>query len=107
MEEDIRPKDTPAPNLGNPSTLEEIDFAPLIDYFGMERPSLEEKNDLRTLHSLLPGKDAIEKLHALRKYEIKVGYPPTSENRMRRIIRMMEIEKDLDNKFTEFESYMR
>jgi len=31
------------------SANEEIEFAPIIDYFGMDRPDLQTKNDLREL----------------------------------------------------------
>lgn len=97
------------PELGPETGLEEIDFAPLIDYFGMDRPSLEEKNDLRELYRLIDG-GKLEKgelMSKLRHLEIRLGAPPTGENRLRRIINFLALDKQIEELIKEQQSYLR
>jgi len=100
---------TVTPNVGNASTLEEIDFAPLLDFFGMDRPLLDEKNDLRYIYdwSRKQGTEKGDQLLALKKLEMRMGSPPTGENRLKRIINYLKIDEQLDSLFKEQEAIRR
>lgn len=101
--------ETPTPSVGNPSTLEEIDFAPLLDYFGMDRPLLDEKNDLRYISTWIgkQGQEKGDQMLALKKLEIKLGFPPTGENRLKRIINYLKIDEQLGDLLKEQEAIRR
>lgn len=92
------------------SANEEIEFAPIIDYFGMDRPDLQTKNDLRELYGLITEGERLSKgemLMRLRDVELKLGNPPTGENRLRRIIRYLSIDKELTDLLKEQRSFIR
>lgn len=95
------------PETVSEGSNEEVDFAPMIDYFGMERPSLEEKNDLRELIGLLGTTNKVTLLTKLRQLEIKIGMPPTSENRLKRIIRVLDIDRQVGDLLKEQEAYVK
>jgi len=112
MDEDTQKsnnEEAPTPSVGNPATLEEIDFAPLLDYFGMDRPLLDEKNDLRYIYNWVrkQGEEKGDQMLALKKLEIKLGFPPTGENRLKRIVNYLKIDEQLEDLLKEQEAYVR
>ena len=87
--------------------LEEINFSPLIDYFGMERPSLEETNMLRDLYQMLGTNDKTEMLTKLKEVEQRIGFPPTGERRIPRVIRYIQLDQEINNLLKEQRTIIR
>jgi len=106
---ELKPSEEKGPELGPETGLEEIDFAPLLDYFDIDRPSLHEKNDLRELHQLLDAGNLTkgELMSKLRHLEIRLGAPPTGENRLRRIINFLALDKQIEELIKEQQGYIR
>lgn len=95
---------------GPPSALEEIDFAPLVDYFGMDRPSLEEQNELRGILEWLTSqgaRDKADQLTKLKQLEIRLGSPPTGERRLGRLLGYMKLDMQIDRLLKEQGAYVR
>lgn len=109
--ENVQQQQTTVPVAPESNTaLEEIEFAPLVDYFTMERPTLDEKNDLRYLYQWARKQGAIEKgdiLRNIKRLEIKLGHPPTSENRIKRIINYLKIDDQIDSLLLEQSAYTK
>lgn len=95
--------------LGPESGLEEIDFAPLIDYFGMDRPSLDEKGELRGILEWLNAqgaRDKADQLTKLKQLELRLGSPPTSERRLARLVNYMKLDMQIDRLLKEQSAYV-
>ena len=92
------------------TALEEGEFAPLVDYFTMERPNLDEQKDLRFIYQWARKQGAEERgeiLAKIKKLEIKLGAPPTGENRMKRLINYLKIDAQLDSLLLEQSVYTK
>lgn len=103
------PKDK-GPEAGPVGALEEIDFAPLVDYFDMDRPNFHESNDLRDLYRLISGGESLSKgelLMRVRDLDMKLGSPATGEKRIKRMIRYLEIDQQLEELLKEQKAYIR
>jgi hypothetical protein len=107
---ELKSPDKKGPELGPEAGLEEIDFAPLIDYFGMDRPDGQTKNDLRELFTHLSKSGELSKgelMGKLRAVERRLGAPPTSENRIRRIVNYLALDDQIGDLIKEQASYVR
>jgi len=102
MNGDNEPVELKSPKEKGPETvtsgaLEEINFSPLIDYFGMERPTLEETNLLRDLYQLVGSDDKTEMLTKIKEVEQRIGFPPTGEKRIPRIVNYLKLDKEIND----------
>lgn len=109
--EEVILKDTTekGPEVGPEAGLEDIDFAPLIDYFGMDRPSLDEKNELRGILEWLSAegaRDKADQLTKLKQLELRLGSPPTGERRLGRLLNYMKLDMQIGRLLKEQSAYV-
>lgn len=111
MEEEVQLKDSQdkGPELGPETGLEEIDFGPILDFFDMDRPLLQEKNDIRELHNWAVGEGAktrSEILQKIKELDIQLGAPPTGESKIRRMLNHISISRQIKELEKEREAYV-
>lgn len=98
------------PELEGPGALDEIDFAPLRDFFEMERPDSQESERLGFItkwmkqHGYENKSDLIAKLGTL---EREMGAPNLGESRLGRIYNWLKIDSEIESLMKEREAYRR
>jgi hypothetical protein len=100
------------PEVGPDAGLEEIDFKPLADYFDLEGPvrSQDELNNLRSIYQWLTGQGVNEKgdmMAKLRSLELQLGTPDLGERRINRLVRVIEIDRQVEDLMKERTAYVR
>jgi hypothetical protein len=108
----LKPPAEKGPEVGPETGLEEIDFAPLADYFDLEGPvrSQSEQNSLRSIYQWLTSQGVKEKgdmLAKLRSLELQLGTPDLGEKRLNRLVRVIEIDRQVEDLMKERSAYVR
>lgn len=112
MDEEVTLKESiqKGPEVGGSRDLDAIEIAPLRDYFGVERPLPSEEQDLKYLSDWAGKQGAKTKgevFQKLKALEIKLGAPPTSENRIKHMVSYLKIDAQIEDLLLEQSGYMR